>query len=869
MSSLLQVTDRKIEDAIGQNGTYTGQVNVNTGLPQGKGTMKYNGDVNSDSSNDNATSVQEYQGEWQDGYWHGQGVCKLKNGDVYQGEFVQQERHGNGEYTWSTDAGSNKQRIYQGTFYHNQRHGHGKYTWRTRDDDNNKVISESTYVGMFDNGQRSGHGVYQSSAHKYNGDWQGGNYHGYGVLETSTSTYKGYFQYGRKHGKGVETLVEDGSVVHDGHWKNDQPISEEEAEAAKTAAAAAMPTGASTSSPTKAEKTTVVVLSQHEPVIDGQGREGLYKGMMQDYLPQGVGTIKYKQHPDFHLEYEGFWAKGMKHGFGRLTYMMGDSYQGNFVQNQKHGQGELRCADGRLFKGQFLNDLPDTTTAATSDESTSTVTVEKFRVVYPKNDLYWGDYEKGLRSGKGRFTWVDGGYYNGMWKEGLYEGPGELVTATTMYAGEFQKGSYHGTGTLTNLLNNQIIFQGEWKEGLPTTEQESEEIPNGFLIIPQPPLDYDVAQLLPQPSLEAYEAPKNQSLGKTLMSGLSSLVVGNKSNSNAQEVDDSALHKRPPSPSMPDILDKTACKAVVDMHVWDGQDNPGRYTGIIHVGSQRPHGVGRMVYDDGNRVHEGFWEYGHRQGHGRCLFVNIGDFHEGNYEQNLRDGPGTYYWKDGRLFVGTYEKDERHGPGVFTYPNGDVFDGNFEHGHRSGYGTFTFNRKSCQYQGQWQSGMYHGPGKLKWQSVKETRTVEVGRESIIRETCQHRYEGNFENGLFHGEGIEYQNDKIFRQGTWRNGKFIDPAQSNEVDDAVDEAIGQEAKSSQVPAHPADDVSVEKGTSDIASLEEESSPADKDSTERDDEVSDENEDPLANEALPPAIDVKGMSLSPTISLDSSI
>jgi hypothetical protein len=65
------------------------------------------------------------------------------------------------------------------------------------------------------------------------------------------------------------------------------------------------------------------------------------------------------------------------------------------------------------------------------------------------------------------------------------------------------------------------------------------------------------------------------------------------------------------------------CKAVVDCPLTDAQGNPGRYTGIVsihllddrqaeesdpkHALLLKPHGVGRMVYADGKRIHEGEW----------------------------------------------------------------------------------------------------------------------------------------------------------------------------------------------------------------------------------------------------------------------
>jgi len=735
--SLLQVTAQKSKDAVGQEGIFSGQVRVDSGTPQGTGTMEYA-----------EGPIQTYDGDWDDGFWHGQGSCALKNGDTYRGEFVSHERHGNGEYTWVSSG--NKQRMYQGTFHHNQRHGHGKYTWKTftpkDDDESNKqeeqvqISSISTYVGMFDNGQRQGHGVYTTPQIQYTGEWFGGQYHGYGVLESDTGTYKGYFQKGHKSGRGVETSKADGSIVHEGQWVNDRPI--------------LAPSPTHRGPENKVSPHHTVVLRNPEPVIDGQGREGLYRGIMQDNLPQGVGTMSYSQHPEFILEYEGFWQLGMKHGFGRVTYMTGDSYQGHLEQNLRQGQGELTTSDARQYRGDFNKNLPHAK--------------ENFRVVYANNDMYLGGYENGQRSGSGKFVWNDGGYYKGMWIEGVYSGKGELVTSTTIYKGEFSQGLYHGKGCLTKLSTNEVVHEGEWTEGLPAVEDNS--FSNLLLIVPQAPMDYDITQQPVSSAPESYPAPQppQPSLSSALFGGLTSLVSHEPAAPESPIVAaKSSSPTKSSSSQTPELLDKDACKAVVDMAVSDGQSNPGRYTGILHVKSQRPHGVGRMVYDDGNRVHEGFWDYGHRQGHGRCLFVQIGDFHEGNYDQNLRTGPGTYYWKDGRQFVGTYDKDERQGEGKFTYPNGDCYEGNFQHGQRSGFGVFTFHNKTCQYKGNWESGMYNGSGVLLWQSTREFQN------SRLRQICQHRYEGNFVNGLFSGEGIESENNEIIRRGIWNDGKFVE------------------------------------------------------------------------------------------------
>ena len=117
MSLLLNVLNQSMKDSVGQPGHYSGQVNVESGLPHGKGSMDYSGD----------NAIAKYEGDWNEGYWEGQGTCHLDNGDVYKGEFVHHERHGNGEYSWAVVEGQ-KERLYQGMFFHNQRHV-SRRTW--------------------------------------------------------------------------------------------------------------------------------------------------------------------------------------------------------------------------------------------------------------------------------------------------------------------------------------------------------------------------------------------------------------------------------------------------------------------------------------------------------------------------------------------------------------------------------------------------------------------------------------------------------------------------------------------------------------------------------------------------------------------
>ena len=61
----------------------------------------------------------EYDGEWRQGVWHGQGSLTFTNGDKYIGEFREGKFHYLGTYTWSDGS------EYVGEFKDSKRNGYG------------------------------------------------------------------------------------------------------------------------------------------------------------------------------------------------------------------------------------------------------------------------------------------------------------------------------------------------------------------------------------------------------------------------------------------------------------------------------------------------------------------------------------------------------------------------------------------------------------------------------------------------------------------------------------------------------------------------------------------------------------------------
>jgi hypothetical protein len=107
-------------------------IDYGTDIPHGLGTMEY-------------SDGRIYVGKWNNGQWNDDnGRATYPNGDIYNGNFYEDQRHGQGKYVFLDG------RIYQGGFSNDQRCGHGTYSWP----------DNSIYEGEFYNGLRHGKGTY-------------------------------------------------------------------------------------------------------------------------------------------------------------------------------------------------------------------------------------------------------------------------------------------------------------------------------------------------------------------------------------------------------------------------------------------------------------------------------------------------------------------------------------------------------------------------------------------------------------------------------------------------------------------------------------------------------------------------------------
>jgi len=658
------VQDAVVTDALGRTGTYTGMVidpEASIKIPHddsGTAVMVYDA---------GGCGVTRYKGGWQHGHWQSLGeeqTCRIEyaTGDVYTGRVAQSVRTGSaGTLQWKDG------RKYVGEWRDGERHGHGVYEW-----------PHAKYEGDFWHNQRQGHGVYESrtdSMHLlYTGEWQNNQYHGQGRYEITTTTTAADSQEQTK--------------VFVGRFADGKPVPEEFIE----------PEGASQQLQPEdtTDNTSAISVVTNQPWFD-RGVPAVYRGLWlhNKHKPHGNGVADYQLGAV--QSYEGCFHHGLYHGEGRLVYReSGDCYTGSFQQGERHGHGTYKWSDGRQYSGEWHKNVRGGRGVFTWPST---------------GDRYEGEFEQGQRHGQGHFVFGESGAsYKGEWLQGLYHGRGRTVDATgAVYEGDFVNGQRHGQGVEYD-PTGKLVYEGLWKEGYRASEVEDSEEAQ----LEEEKKDELVATTFDQPeeeekkkecsvSVERLEIEDHHQTTPTIPPppplapppatpppppppppSEHLMHMASHQRSFASNSDDASnitnpnilrnWYQPPPAKPSPIAGDDHNCRAVVDQAVTDQLECPGLYTGIVDA-KGRPHGVGRLVYSDGKRVHEGFWIHGMKQGHGRCLFYPQQDFHEGEYSNNLRHGEGLYQWKDGRKYVGNYEYDFRHGKGVFTYPNGERYDG--------------------------------------------------------------------------------------------------------------------------------------------------------------------------------------------------
>jgi hypothetical protein len=186
----------EFRDAYNVRGIFTGSIHRASGMPHGFGKMVYH------------LGGRYYEGDWFMGHWHGKGIFRNQEGDVYEGHMVNDLKEGTGKLMYADG------RVFQGKF----------------DDDEAvegtiKFPDGARYEGQLHNGARHGYGVYHfNDGSVYEGESVMNVFEGKGkMIWNDGGWYEGKWSQGEIHGRGKE-IRPDGSLRHDGQWSKGVPI---------------------------------------------------------------------------------------------------------------------------------------------------------------------------------------------------------------------------------------------------------------------------------------------------------------------------------------------------------------------------------------------------------------------------------------------------------------------------------------------------------------------------------------------------------------------------------------------------------------------------------------------------------------------
>ena len=156
------------------------------------------------------------EGEWLNGWLHGQAIYTHVNGDKYAGDYVDGRVTGRGTYTYINGE------KYVGEFKDRKMSGQGTYTYASGD----------KYIGEFKDDKRQGQGtLIFATGDKYVGEFLNDRFSGQGTYnhlaanQFKNDKYVGEWKDGKKHGQGIYYHLADNQFKNSkyvGEWKNDK-----------------------------------------------------------------------------------------------------------------------------------------------------------------------------------------------------------------------------------------------------------------------------------------------------------------------------------------------------------------------------------------------------------------------------------------------------------------------------------------------------------------------------------------------------------------------------------------------------------------------------------------------------------------------
>jgi len=184
------------------------------------------------------------------------------------------------------------------------------------------------------------------------------------------------------------------------------------------------------------------------------------------------------------------------------------------------------------------------------------------------------------------------------------------------------------------------------------------------------------------------------------------------------------------------------------------------YQSKLHIFQQdvMRNGCGTYTFKNGNK-YEGDWENNQRNGYGRMVYytnthplAQYVESYEGEWKKGKKCGFGLMIWTNGDRYEGEFADGRREGRGVMISINQDRYDGEWKEGQLTGFGKGI--RASNQiYIGEFNNGEKDGTGILTYPNGN-------------------KFEGSWKEGREEGHGIEFLADGSKWEGEWMKSKKV-------------------------------------------------------------------------------------------------
>ena len=169
--------------------------------------------------------------------------------------------------------------------------------------------------------------------------------------------------------------------------------------------------------------------------------------------------------------YEGEIKNSSFNGKGKLTFNNGDIYIGDFIDGERTGKGKYIFKDGTIYEGELLNSefkgkgIIIWNNGVEFEGNFNGLILTGLGKLKDKNtgDVYEGNFDNNYFNGHGKYSFSDYGIYEGEFEFGIRSGKGIYKNKLgIIYEGEWKNNFPNGIGKFTC---KDFIVKGVWKNG--------------------------------------------------------------------------------------------------------------------------------------------------------------------------------------------------------------------------------------------------------------------------------------------------------------------------------------------------------------------------------------------------------------------